>query len=42
MYPLISIVVLAVSLFALWQRSTVGWTVAAVANAAAAWLIWKG
>lgn len=35
---LFSLVVLAVSGFALWHRSTVGWVVAAIANAAAGWL----
>jgi len=31
-----------VSGFALWHRSTVGWVIAAVAHAAAAWLLWVG
>lgn len=35
---LFSAVVLAVSVFALWHRSTVRWIIAAVANAGAAWL----
>ncbi|MFH1796253.1 MAG: hypothetical protein ABIF45_17325 [Pseudomonadota bacterium] len=39
---IVSAVVLAVSGFALWQRSTVGWVVAAIANATAAWLLWNG
>lgn len=39
---LFSFIVIAVSGFALWHRSTVGWIVAAVANAAAAWLFWNG
>lgn len=39
---LFSIVVIAVSAFALCHRSTFGWVVAAIANAAAAWLLWTG
>lgn len=42
MPTLFSIVVIAVSAFALWQRSTIGWIIAALANAAAAWLLWRG
>lgn len=39
---LFSFIVIAVSGFALWHRSTLGWIVAAIANAAAAWLLWTG
>lgn len=39
---LFSAVVIAVSALALRQRSTIGWIVAAVANAVAAWLLWMG
>jgi hypothetical protein len=37
-----SVVVIAVSAFAVWHRSTIGWIVAGLANAAAAWLLWTG
>lgn len=37
----LSLTVLCVSAFAIWQRSTVGWIVAAVANAGCAWLYWS-
>lgn len=37
-----SAIVIAVSAFALWHRSTVGWIVAGLANAVAAWLLWTG
>lgn len=37
----LSLVVLCVSAFAIWQRSTVGWIVAAAANAACAWIYWS-
>lgn len=41
-YPVLSVGVLVVSLFALWHRSTVGWIVACIANAAMVFLIIRG
>lgn len=38
-YPLLSAAVIAVSIFALWQRSAIGWIVAGIANAGLVWLI---
>lgn len=39
---IVSAAALAVSGLALWQRSTAGWVVAAIANGAAAWFLWVG
>lgn len=35
-----SLIVVAVSAFALWHRSLAGWVVAASANLLALWLLW--
>lgn len=36
-HPVLGLSVLAVSLFALWHRSTIGWIVAGLANAGMIW-----
>ncbi|MBB4653037.1 hypothetical protein GGQ99_004821 [Aminobacter niigataensis] len=37
---LFSIAAIAISAFAIWHRSVIGWIVAACANIAAMWLMW--